>query len=219
LLRVLVYYLLVWPSTLVLGCPRVIGRDLLKSLGEPVLVICNHVSMIDPGLLLWALPPRFRHKLAIAMEGERLFAMRRPGRDQGLLRRCLERIKYSLVVTVFNVFPLPQKSGFRDSFAYAGQSVDRGFSILVFPEGVTTQDGKMAAFRGGIGMLAANLGIPVVPVRIDGLFELKAARRRVSAPRAITVTIGEPVRFNSNQDPAAITAELESRVAGLALKP
>ena len=65
-----------------------------------------------------------------------------------------------LIVTLFNVFPLPQKSGFRRSFSYAGESVDRGYSLLVFPEGRTTDDGLMRPFMGGIGLLASIWACP-----------------------------------------------------------
>ena len=61
---------------------------------------------------------------------------------------------------MLNLFPLPREAGFRESFAYAGESVDRGYSLLVFPEGRHTTDGKMLPFRAGIGLLANNLQIP-----------------------------------------------------------
>ena len=72
--------------------------------------------------------------------------------------------------SLLNLFPLPRQSGFRRSF-HLGEAVDRGYSVLVFPEGRHTTDGKMNPFRAGIGLLAVNLGIPVLPMRIDGLFE------------------------------------------------
>ena len=102
-------------------------------------------------------------------------------------RRWAWQAGYWLVVALFNVFPLPQQSGVRESFAYAGESVDRGYSVLVFPEGVRTADGKPCPFRSGIGMLAARLDIPVVPMRIDGLYDMKMAGRKIARPGQLTV--------------------------------
>ena len=54
-------------------------------------------------------------------------------------------------MSLLNLFPLPREAGFRESFAFAGESVDRGYSILVFPEGRHTTDGKIGPFRAGVG--------------------------------------------------------------------
>jgi long-chain acyl-CoA synthetase len=133
----------------------------------------------------------------------------------GFFTRRLQQAKYFLLLLIFNVFPLPRRSGFRESFAFAGESVDRGFSVLVFPEGELTKDGTLARFQNGIGLLATKLSLPVLSVRIDGLWELKQARKRLARPGAVRVTLGAPVRFPSDGDPAAIAAELERRVAEL----
>jgi long-chain acyl-CoA synthetase len=178
-------------------------------------VVSNHITYTDVGFILAALPVRLRHRLAVAIEGEILASMWRPPAELSLLARWLNRAKYVLVVSLFNVFPLPQRSGFRDSFFFAGDAVDRGWNVLVFPEGARTRDGKMAPFRGGIGLLAARLGIPVVPARIDGLFELKRAGKRMTRPFKVTVTIGAPVRFDRGDDPELIARELERRVVSL----
>ena len=141
--------------------------------------------------------------------------MRWPPREAGSFKRILDRVSYALVVALFNVFPLPQRTGFRQSFEYAGQSVDRGFSVVVFPEGSRTKDGHLASFRGGIGLLAARLDVPVVPARIDGLFELKKAGKHMARPGKIRVSIGAPLEFESGEAPEEIAAELERRVADL----
>jgi len=168
-IRLIAYYLVVFPITLLMSRVRVRGREHLKNLDGSVLFIANHISMVDHGLVLAALSARFRHRLTIAMEGERLSGWLRPPAGTNWFTRLRLRIQYVLVVTLFNVFPLPQKSGFKRAFAYAGQSVDRGYSVLVFPEGRTTTDGRMLPFMGGIGLLTSNLNIPVVPVKIEGL--------------------------------------------------
>jgi len=214
-IRLAVYYVLVWPATLLLGFPQVIGRANLRGIRGPVLVISNHVTSIDIGFLLAALPARLRHRLAVATGGERLAAMRQPPADLVFLRRCLDRINYALALALFNAFPLPKQSGFRESFVFADESMDRGYSVLVFPEGQCTEDGKLLSFRAGIGLLANNLKVPIVPVRIDGLFELKQGSKKIARPGQVKVTIGAPIEFPAAADPQQIAKVLEARVAAL----
>jgi long-chain acyl-CoA synthetase len=214
-LRLAVYYLLAWPATYLLAAPRVRGRENLRGLHGPVLVISNHVTYLDIAWILPALPARFRNRLATAMGGERLARMRRPSKDVNLFGRLHERLDYFLALSLFNVFPLPQQSGFLKSFSFAGDLADRGWNILVFPEGQTTPDGSIVAFRSGIGLLAKQLNIPVVPVRLAGLYDLKQQNRILTRPGHVKVTIGQPVRFSPDQDANEITQELERRVTEL----
>jgi len=116
---------------------------------------------------------------------------------------------------LLNLFPLPRQAGSRDSFRFAGQSVDRGFSILVFPEGRHTTDGNMNPFRSGVGLLAQNLGIPVLPMRIDGLFEVKQAHKRFARPYQISVKIGSPIILSAGIDAKTIPAILQRSVESL----
>jgi long-chain acyl-CoA synthetase len=214
-LRSLAFYLLIAPFVCVMCWPRVRGKERLRDLRGPVLFIANHISMVDAGMILFSLPFRFRRRLAIAMGGERLRGLRRGLEGENWLGRMLDRVKYLLVVIVFNVFALPQKSGFRRGFAFAGEAVDRGYNALVFPEGRTTEDGRMNPFMSGTGLLAANLELPVAPIKIEGLFDLTRQRRYFSRPGTVTVTFGEPVTFERGTDPDRITKELEERVRAL----
>ncbi|MCU1310057.1 MAG: AMP-dependent synthetase and ligase [Candidatus Angelobacter sp.] len=214
-IRNIVYYLLTLPATHLLASPRVIGREKLRDVRGPVLAISNHVTYVDVGFVLAALPPRLRSKLAVAMEGERLWAMRYPPTGTHLFRRIIHPLAYFLVIALFNVFPLPKLSGFRESFAYAGESVGRGYSVLVFPEGLRTRTGGISRFQSGIGMLTAGLNIPIVPMRIDGLFELKQKGKRFAQPGTVTVNIGEPLPIDPKKSAEEITAELEQRVRQL----
>ena len=215
LFRMAVYYTLAWPATYLMAAPRVRGRANLKDVHGPVLVVSNHVTYLDIAWILPALPARFRNRLATAMRGERLAEMRRPARGLHWFERFMERLRYVLVVSLFNVFPLPKESGFLQSFHFAGNLADRKWNILVFPEGLTTETGEMVAFRSGIGLLAKQLNLPVVPVRLDGLYELKRDRRLLAWPGTVRVTIGQVLRFGPNQAPEAIAKELECRVREL----
>jgi long-chain acyl-CoA synthetase len=215
-LRVALYYAVVLPITSLLCWARVTGRERLRGLNGPVLFVSNHITYFDHALIMSAMPGRFRRRLAIAQEGERLRWWRRAPAGTPLLKRLRWRAQYLLVVVIFNTFSLPKASGFRRSFAYAGESVDRGYNLLVFPEGIRAEAHGMNPFRPGIGVLASKLGVPVVPVRIDGLIELKlSGRRGFTSPHRVTIRLGEPVTYSTDEDPAKITADLERRVKAL----
>jgi long-chain acyl-CoA synthetase len=218
LIRIAVYYALTWPATLLLAHARIVGREHLANLKGPFIFVANHVTRrADIGLVLVALPPRFRHRLAAAMGGEELQSFRNPPAKWSVAKRLLWRFKYFSVVSLFNVFPLPRFSGFRESFRLAGESVDRGYSILVFPEGdINMRDTpEMAPFQSGIGLLAQNLNIPVVPMRVDGLWRMQKEHRRLAHHGEVTVYIGAPVTFPPNTPPAEIASRLQSLVRSL----
>ena len=213
--RFIVHYLLLRPAVFILGWPRIEGRENLRNVKGPVLVISNHIGDVDVGFILTSLPARIRHMLATAAGGEALEALRTPAPERNLFLRIFDRVEWFLGVSLLNLFPLPRQAGFRESFAFAGESVDRGYSILVFPEGRHTTDGRMNPFRSGIGLLVRNLRIPVVPMRIYGLFELKQAGRKMARPYQVKVRIGLPLRFNPQDEPDQIAAQLQSRVQEL----
>ncbi len=204
-----IYYLLTWPATLIMAQPKIVGRENLCGLDGPFLISCNHITYIDVGFALWALPPRLRRNLAVGMWGELLWEMWRPPAAWNWFMRLSYKVGYYLVVALFDVFPLPQQSGVRESFAYAGESVDSGYSVLVYPEGTRTPDGKACPFRSGLGMLAARLNVPVLPLRIDGLYEMKLAGRKIARRGELKVVIGKPMRFAPDTPPEEITNEVE----------
>jgi len=214
-LRLLAHYLLLRPAVFLLGWPRIEGREHLRGVQGPLLLVSNHVGDVDAGFILTALPSRFRNRMAIAAGGEAMELLRTPAPGRGFFGRIYDRMQWLLGAALLNLFPLPRAAGFRKSFAYAGEAVDRGYSVLVFPEGKHTTDGKMNPFRAGIGLLASNLGIPVLPMRIDGLFDLKQAGRRFAPPGKIGVRIGNPVKFAPGVKPEKIAAELQKAVEDL----
>lgn len=203
------------PITQLMTRVSVKGREHLRGVRAPVLFVANHVSMSDPALVIRALPWRFRKQLAIAMFGEVLRDLRYPPKRTSWITAIRYRAQYALVIAFFNPFALPKKSSFRRSFAFAGETMDRGYSILVFPEGRRAEDGRLAAFRAGIGMLATKLNVAVVPMRIDGLQEATQSRRYFSRPGQIHVTIGAPIKYETHIAATDIAKDLARRVAAL----
>jgi long-chain acyl-CoA synthetase len=151
------------------------------------------------------------------MEGERLRDWLYPSEGTAWYTRLRLFAQYFLVTTFFHVFPLPRRSGFRRSFAYAGECIDRGESVLVFPEGERAPRGqeRMSSFKSGIGLLAKELNVHVVPVRLHGLYELKQRGQYFAPPGVVRVVFGQPVKFDRHVSPTEIAQELERRVAAL----
>src|SRR5262245_54457906 len=141
-LRTLAYQLVTLPYINIMARPTIIGREKLKDFRGPALIVSNHISQIDIGYILAALPFRLRTRVGAAMQGEMLRSMRHPPADWNFVRRWWEQFRYILVTALFNVFPLPQKAKYRESFRFAGEMADRGYNVLIFPEGRRTDTGE-----------------------------------------------------------------------------
>ena len=208
-IRVLVYHAITLPYILVMARPKVLGRERLKDFRGPALIISNHISQIDIGFLMAALPTQLRNRLGVAMQGEQLRSMRYPPKNWFFLKRWWEQLQYALIAALFNVFSLPQRAKYRESFRFAGELADRGYSVVIFPEGRRTETGEMSPFRSGIGLLATQLNLPIIPMRIDGLFPFKIAKKHYAPPYAVQVRIGDPIKFEPAADPEEIAKELQ----------
>ena len=214
-LRIALLYGIAFTAIRILGWPRVTGKEHLSKLKGPMVFVSNHVTMLDHALVLFALPARFKTRTAIAQDGEVLREWRHAPKSTGVFRRLLNLCEYFLVVLFFNVFSLPQQSGFRQSFRFAGELIDRGYNLMLFPEGERTKHGRMNPFRLGVGLLTRELQTPIVPVRIDGLWKFKQANRHFAWPGQISVNIGEPVRYSRQDAPEKIARDLEQRVKAI----
>jgi long-chain acyl-CoA synthetase len=203
------------PLVWLLADPKVLAPEALNA-AEPMLIVANHVTAYDGPLVQYALPEQVRRRMAAAMSGEMLEDYRhfrnpdrKPG-EKGFL--LLGPAAWLLLTALFNVFPLPRRRDFQRSFAHAGEALDRGFHVLVFPEGTRSAAGKLAPFRGGIGLLVKQSGTAVLPVALRGLGELKSSQRRWFRSGTIEVRVGQPIRFAPEVTEAAITARLHAEV-------
>jgi long-chain acyl-CoA synthetase len=179
---------------------------------SPMLIVSNHVTSYDPPFILYALPGRVRQRLAVAMAAELMLDWRRARNQGNWFLDLVAPIEYLLVTGLFNVFPLPQMSGFRRSFAHAGEAVDRGYSVIVFPEGRRSDDGTPASFKPGAGLLWKELGTPALPVRLEGLGEIKAKHERWFRSGRISVSVGKILELEPTKSPEELTKLLERAV-------
>ena len=175
---------------------RTEGRHHLDGLQGPVIFAANHQSHLDTPVILAALPPRWRYRLGTAMAKEFFKPHFFP--DQFTRRqRFTSSLNYYLSALFFNAFPLPQReAGARQTLRYVGELLAKDVSVLIFPEGRRTDHGEINPFRPGIGMMAARLQAPVVPVRLVGVDRVLHHTWRMARPGRVSVKFGAPLQFD-----------------------
>jgi long-chain acyl-CoA synthetase len=149
------------------------------------------------------------------MSGEILLAWRRRNYYRYRFLNWLSPFEYLLVTALFNVFPLPQTTGFRQSFAHAASLMDRGYNVVVFPEGRRASDENIQPFMGGSGLLWSELRCPALPVYLAGLGELKRAQERWFRSRKLAVHVGNLIPWQPGRTPEQGTAMLEQELRNL----
>jgi long-chain acyl-CoA synthetase len=190
------------------------GLEHLQAIEGAVIFAANHQSHLDAPMILQALPPRWRYRVAPAMAKEFFKAHFYP--DQfGAMARLTNSINYYLASTFFNAFPLPQReTGTRQTLRYIGDLIGEGFSLLIFPEGRRTEKGEINRFLPGVGMIAARLDVPVVPVRIEGLDRILHHTWKFPARGKASIAFGPPMSLKGH-DYAALAAQVEESVRQL----
>ena len=190
-----------YPLMAVFSGRKTYGREFLESLEGPVIFAANHLSVADNPAVLLALPWRWRLRLATAASEE---VMRGRGRVQSFFAALIS-----------NGFRISQTGHVRSSMAYCGKLTRTGWSLLFFPEGIRSDDGKLGAFKPGIGLLATSLGIPVVPVHLKGTDSVVAKGGSRPHRGYIEVRFGPPIRIPEDMRYDAATETIRDAVAAL----
>ena len=184
---------LLYPVMAIFSRRRTYGREFLESLDGPVIFAANHLSVADNPAVLLALPWRWRLRLATAASAE---VMRGRGKVQSFFAALIS-----------NGFQISQTGSIRGSMAYCGKLTRVGWSLLFFPEGIRSDDGKLGPFKPGIGLLATSLEVPVVPVHLRGTDSVVAKGGSRPHRGYIEVRFGPPIRI-----PADIRYDVATQV-------
>lgn len=83
--------------------------------------------------------------------------------------------------------------GIRRTMETAKEKLKNGMSLVVFPEGSRTKTGYMSPFKKGAFLLASQFGLPLVPITIDGSFDILTKSGKIPSYGKITMTIHKPV--------------------------
>lgn len=192
------------------------GLEHLEGLDHPVIFAPNHQSHMDTPAVLQALPAKWRYRVSPAMAKEWFKAHFFP-KDFPVAVRLRNTASYLSATIFYNCFPIPQyEAGARQTVRYIGRLFDQKRSLLIFPEGKRTDWGEIGPFRPGVGLFAAKLGVPVVPVRIEGLDKVLSVRSSWPTRGPVRITFGKPMRLEGD-DYAALAARVRDAV--IALQP
>ena len=192
------------------------GLENLEGVDHPVIFAPNHQSHMDTPSVLQALPPRWRYRVAPAMAKEWFKAHFFPD-EHPLSRRFQNSLSYCTASLIYNAFPIPQyEAGARQTIRYIGQLFEERHSLLIYPEGKRTDYGEIAEFRPGVGMMAARLHVPVVPVRIEGLDQVLSLRANWPTRGPARITFGRPMRLEGSN---YVQLAAQVRDAVIALQP
>jgi 1-acyl-sn-glycerol-3-phosphate acyltransferase len=193
----------------------VLGSENLDELRGPAIFIANHSSHLDGPVVYCSLPRRYRSRVAIGAAADRFFVKDRKGITK----------KASWNSLAYNMFPI-QRGGGRAALEYAEWLIDRGWSIVIFPEGGRSTGGKFARFRVGPAIVAINKRVPVVPIYVEGVGAIRPKGSRTMQPGPVTTRISAPLFFDAAADPhdathamyktmTALRAEIHQPVRGV----
>lgn len=188
--RAFLQYVFLFPLLSILTKIEVEGIENLRALKDirgPIIFMANHQSGLDGLVVLKALPAFWRKSLAVATATEIIF----------------ERFPFLqfLLIPLIYLYPFQRVGQIKSSLEYTGFLIDRGYSILIFPEGRISATGKLLPLKLGAGVLAVEMGVPIVPVRISGTGRILPVHWQTRFyPRGIRgrvqVKFGKPLYFD-----------------------
>jgi long-chain acyl-CoA synthetase len=200
------------PLTRVFAHVRREGLENLENVEPPVIFATNHQSYMDVAAILSAMPGRWRYRVAPAMRKE-FFEQHFHGRS------FTNSLNYYLAALVFNAFPIPQREpGALATLRYMGELANDKWCVLIFPEGRMTRQGEIAPFQPGVGMIAAKLDIPVVPIRIEGLDRVLHQTWRMARMGRVRIAFGAPLHLRGD-DYLALAKQVEEAVRDFTSPP
>ena len=192
---------MLFPLLTALGRPEVVGRHHLDALAGPCIFAPNHVSHSDAPLVLQALPGRLRERTLVPAAADYFF----------------ERRWLSVLVTLgINAVPFDRRNEIADSVRRCERFLRHGFSIVLFPEGTRSRDGRLRGFKAGVAHLAVNTGAPVVPIYLQGSHRLLGRGHAVPRPSQVVVHVGPPLAAAEGETARRFNERIEEAVASLA---
>lgn len=166
----------------------IVGREYLPKRGETYVVIANHQSMFDIFALYGYVQLPFK------------WVLKEELRHMPFIGKACEAARFIFVDD-------SKPSSIAQTMEEGKATLESGHSIFIFPEGSRTLDGKVARFKKGAFVMANELGVPLLPVTIDGAYQILKRGHWFPHPHPITLTIHAPFSVaDCGEYPASLAA-------------
>jgi len=176
----------------------------VRELKRPVIFAANHSSHADTSLILHSLTDKARDRTVVAAAADYWFK---------------HPILGNIVSLFLNTFPFSRTGGAQAQLHSSSQLLKSGWNLVLFPEGSRSPDGRIQEFRPGVGHLAKETGTPVVPMHIQGAFQVMPRHQKIPLPGPVRVRIGRPMTPQRSEGSREFTARVETAVRTLAAGP
>lgn len=172
---------------------RLVGYDQLD-LSRKYIFMANHVSNLDPPLLIPLLP----YRVTVLVKKE-LFKV-------PILGRAMRMADF---VPIDRTNREAAVASVRDAEA----TVRRGMHMVIFPEGTRSRDGRLLPFKKGPFYLALETGVPIVPITIIGTDKLLPKGKILARPGEATIVFHPPVDPKQHSDRDELMATVRDAIA------
>jgi 1-acyl-sn-glycerol-3-phosphate acyltransferase len=173
------------PFLHLLGRPEITGSEHIPASGGAILA-SNHLSIVDSIFL----PFMVERPVTFAAKSEYFTGTRPIDRLAGAYMRATKQLSVDRA----------QARAGQDMLEAALGLLREGALFGIYPEGTRSPDGRLYRGRTGIGWLALNSGLPVIPVAMSGTDRVLPPGQKVPRAGKIKITVGKPLTFESYRD-------------------
>ena len=176
------------------------GAGALAGVRGPALIIANHTSHFDTPVVLTALPEQLRERTAVAAAADRFYRTNK---------------KRTWWWSLFwNTFPIARGGG-KKALDYPMELLEKGWSILIYPEGGRAKTGRLKRFHHGPTIMAMQGKVPIIPVFLEGLEAIMPRGTTTPTPGPVNVRLGAPISLEGIESVPEGTAKLEAAMREL----
>lgn len=188
---------------------HVVGKEKLENIKGPVIFAINHTSHLDTITLLRVLPIKIKSNIAFAAAQDYFFV-----KDDDK-NKFWKKTKLIFLQIILNIFPFSRGGNIKQSLKLTGKLLDKGISIGIYPEGTRSINGEIGTFKLGIGLIASNMKVPIVPVKIKGLFDILPKGKKFPCFGKTAVYFGKPIIAGNRESYIKIARDIENAVKKL----
>jgi 1-acyl-sn-glycerol-3-phosphate acyltransferase len=166
----------------------------------PYVFASNHASHADTMIIVTSLPGRLRRRVVVAAAADYFFP---------------NRVTAVLTALFVGAIPVERDRVSRRTLDLCHRLLGEGWSLILYPEGGRSPDGEIQEFRPGAAWMARRADVPVVPVRLDGTYDVMPKGRALPRRAPVRVTYGEPLVLADGEDARSFGRRIETAVRDL----